>query len=119
MSALVSPRTPAGIAAKLARRPVEGAERQAMRALAENGLGRNAIARTFRRGGPTVSRYCGDLLPAPERGPLRLLMILDIAESSTLPRTVLAQQLGFKSAGSLGVVLTRARKARAALKRAA
>lgn len=112
MAAARSSFAPAQIAAKLARRPVEGAERQSMRALAEAGHGRNAIARTFRRAGPTVSRYCGDLLPAPERGPLRLLMILDIVEGSTLPRAVLAQQLGFKTAGSLGVVLTRARKLR-------
>lgn len=117
MAAIRSSLAPAHIAAKLAHRPVEGAERQAMRALAEAGHGRNAIAKTFRRGGPTVSRYCRDLLPAPERGPLRLLMILDIVESSTLPRPVLAQQLGYRNAASLGVVLTRARKVRAGLKR--
>lgn len=96
------------------RRPVEGAEIQAMRALAARGLGRNAIARTFNRGGPTVSRHCRDLLPSREQGPLRSLMILDIAERSTLPRAVLARQLGLGSAGSLGVTLTRARRARAA-----
>ncbi|KIU33268.1 hypothetical protein SR39_13575 [Methylobacterium radiotolerans] len=83
-----------------------------MRARALEGATVPEIMREFGRPKSTVRHHCAGLLPARIFGPKRLLAILEIAERSTVSRSVLACDLGFANASSLGVTLTRARHAR-------
>lgn len=83
-----------------------------MRRMAEGGATAQAIMAAFDRPKTTVRRHCGDALPEPRRGRARLLGLLALAEASRRSRGVLAHDLGFANAASLGVVLSRARQAR-------
>jgi hypothetical protein len=93
-------------------KPVTGAERKAMRALASEGASLQSIMQEFDRPKTTVRSHCADLLPRRAFGPAHLLKILEIAERSNVSRSVLACDLGFANAVSLSVTLTRARQAR-------
>lgn len=92
--------------------PVHDDERAQMRAFAADGAGSSEIMGFFGRSRSVVRRHCEGLSQTRVTQRTRLLAVLDIAENSDLPRAVLAQQLGYRNAASLGVVLTRARKLR-------
>jgi transposase len=81
-----------------------------LRRMVERGRSMHATAKMTGRSKDMVRRYCGDL--KRERGEARCLEVLRVVESSTLPRAVLAHDLGYANEATLAVILTRARKIR-------
>ncbi|MGU3387003.1 hypothetical protein ACLBYG_21005 [Methylobacterium sp. D53M] len=92
--------------------PVPADERAQMRAFALDGAGSTEIMGLFGRSRSVVRRQCEGLNQTQVTRRTRMLAILDVVENSDLPHAVLAPQLGYRNAASLGVVLTRARKLR-------